>query len=260
VNRISDDFREWSGRIPPLQPFCYHLGMNINRRDFFYSAGVLYSALLSGCWDSLKVLFKKAKQERPPEAREDPFREAGKSLVAVVGGRDIKAMLKEAVSLIGGLERADIRGKVVLVKPNVVAGRPNPTTTNPEVVGAVVEVLYEEGAKGVLVGDMSALRKLPTRDNMEKTGIARAAEEAGARVLCFEDYEWIKVKIPQGRYLKEVGVTEWVFRADRVVNLPVLKAHKSAGYSICLKNFVGATHFRGRTSWTGATGPRSWRS
>jgi uncharacterized protein (DUF362 family) len=31
-----------------------------------------------------------------------------------------------------------------------------------------------------------------------------------------------------------------------VVNLPVIKTHEYAGYSICLKNFVGATHFRQR--------------
>jgi uncharacterized protein (DUF362 family) len=220
--------------------------MNMNRRDFVYSLGVLYSAMFTGCWDSLKVLFKKTKGERAPAGRENLFQEEGKSLVAVVGGKDIKAMVREAVSLIGGLERMDVKGKNVLVKPNVVAGRPNPTTTNPKVVGAVVEMLYQGGAKGVFVGDMSALRMLPTKDNMEKTGITRAAEEAGARVLYFEDHEWINVKIPKGRYVREVGVTEWVFRAERVVNLPVIKTHRSAGYSICLKNFVGATHLKQR--------------
>jgi uncharacterized protein (DUF362 family) len=30
------------------------------------------------------------------------------------------------------------------------------------------------------------------------------------------------------------------------VNLPVIKTHRSASYSICLKNFVGATHFKQR--------------
>jgi uncharacterized protein (DUF362 family) len=220
--------------------------MNMNRRDLFYSAGVLSSALLSGCWDSLRVLFRRAKEERPPAARGNPFLEDGKSLVAVVGGRDLKAMVREAVALIGGLGKAGIRGKTVLVKPNVVGGRPNPATTSPGVVRAVVEMLYEEGARGVLVGDMSAFRKLPTGVNMERTGIRRAAEEAGARVLHFEDHEWINVKLPMGRYITEVGVAEWVFKADRIVNLPVLKTHRSAGYSICLKNFVGATHFRER--------------
>lgn len=54
------------------------------------------------------------------------------------------------------------------------------------------------------------------------------------------------MKIPAGKYLKEVGVSEWIFKADRIVNLPVIKTHRSAQHSICLKNFVGATHFRQR--------------
>ncbi|MFQ5465137.1 MAG: DUF362 domain-containing protein, partial [Thermodesulfobacteriota bacterium] len=31
-----------------------------------------------------------------------------------------------------------------------------------------------------------------------------------------------------------------------VVNLPVIKTHKSASYSICLKNFIGCTHLKQR--------------
>jgi len=33
---------------------------------------------------------------------------------------------------------------------------------------------------------------------------------------------------------------------DRVINLPVIKTHRSASYSICLKNFIGATHLKFR--------------
>src|SRR3989338_6215475 len=48
-------------------------------------------------------------------------------------------------------------GDTALVKPNCVSGEKNPVTTNPEVVRATVETLYEQGAKKVYVGDMSAL-------------------------------------------------------------------------------------------------------
>jgi len=37
-----------------------------------------------------------------------------------------------------------------------------------------------------------------------------------------------------------------------VVDLPVIKTHEYAGYSICLKNFVGATHFRQRPYFVNA--------
>jgi uncharacterized protein (DUF362 family) len=219
--------------------------MEINRRSFLQLSGMLAYAL-AGNFEGLGVFLKKSKEERPPVHRENVFKEDGKSFVSVVGGKDVEAMVRESVSFLGGFKRIGVRGRTVLVKPNVVAGRKNPTTTNPAVVKAVVKILYEEGASKVYVGDMSALLRLPTKDNMEKTGIKTTAQAAGAQVVFFEDHEWIKVKVPKGKYVKEVEVSEWIFKTDRIVNLPVIKTHRSAQYSICLKNFVGATHFRQR--------------
>jgi uncharacterized protein (DUF362 family) len=216
----------------------------LSRRNFLFTSWVILSAIAtSGCLDPVKAMFKKARGKREPVLREDPYVADGKSLVSVVGGKDVKSMVEESVSLLGGFQKIGIRNRTVLVKPNVVSSRKNPTTTNPEVVRAVVGLLYKEGASQVYVGDMSALASLPTRKNMERTGIKKAAEEAGARVLFFEDHDWTTVKLPGTRYIGEVGVSEWIFKADRIVNLPVVKTHRSAQYSICMKNFVGATHF-----------------
>ena len=176
----------------------------------------------------------------------NPFTEEGKALVAVVRGENVDAMVREAVALIGGMQKIGVKGKTVLVKPNVVSGAPHPITTSPEVVRAVVKLLYEEGSSKVYVGDMSAMLALPTRKNMERNGIRRAAEEAGAEVVCFEEHGWVNVELPQARYIKRVSVTEWLYKVDRIINLPVIKTHRSASYSICLKNFIGATHIKQR--------------
>lgn len=48
------------------------------------------------------------------------------------------------------------------------------------------------------------------------------------------------------RYIKTAYVTEWLYNVDIIVNLPVIKTHRSASYSICLKNFIGCTHLRQR--------------
>jgi uncharacterized protein (DUF362 family) len=217
--------------------------MALGRRAFLIFlalVGIAFGIFRS--WRSIKVFLSGAEREAKSKIGPDPFRRQGKSLVAAVGGRDVKEMVGKAVSLIGGFELLKIKGKSVLVKPNVVGERSNPTTTNPEVVRAVAELLYEAGAAKVYVGDMSALIRGGTAKNMEQTGIAAAARRAGAEALFFEDHGWVNVKV-EGRYVREVKVTEWFFKVDRVINLPVIKTHRYAGYSICLKNFVGATHF-----------------
>ena len=168
-----------------------------------------------------------------------------KSMVGVAGKGSIEEKIRAAVSLIGGFEPFALKGKTVLVKPNVVSNKSSPSTTNPEVVRAMVKILYEEGAKKVYVGDMSAALYLTTLSNMEKAGIRKAAEEAGAEVIAFENHGWVEVEVPSVS-VRKVIVTEWLSKVDFIVNLPVIKTHRSASYSICLKNFIGCTHIRQR--------------
>lgn len=176
----------------------------------------------------------------------NPFVREGKTLVGMVKGRDVDRMVRECMALIGGVEKLDIRGKTVLVKPNVVADDPPPTTTNPEVVASVVRLMYDAGARHVVVGDMSGVMRLPTRKNLERTGIERAAREAGAEVIDFDDAEWIEVKPTQVLLVRSLHVAKPVYEADVLVNVPVVKTHAYATYSICLKNLVGVTHPRYR--------------
>jgi len=124
-----------------------------------------------------ELLFVRPLRKERPRVRLDPFTEGGKALVGVGGEGSVEERVREAVALIGGLRKLDIRGKTVLVKPNVVSGSPSPTTTSPELVAAAVRLLYREGAREVVVGDMSALLYRATLKNMRKCGILQAAEK-----------------------------------------------------------------------------------
>ncbi len=222
--------------------------MTIPRRSIFYLVSLFLVSFLLFRWHTtLKNLLFRPEAKGPLQPKfSNPFVENNKALVGLVHGDDVERMVREAIGLIGGLEKIDVRGKTVLIKPNVVSGKTSPATTNPEVVRAVVEVLREAGAKKIYVGDMSALLTLPTKKNMEKTGILKAGEEVGAEPLFFEDHGWIKVDLPQAKYIQEAYVSEWIYKVDRVINLPVIKTHRSAAYTITLKNFIGATHGRQR--------------
>ncbi|MBI5599660.1 MAG: DUF362 domain-containing protein [Deltaproteobacteria bacterium] len=196
---------------------------------------------------AMAQFFFRPGEKRLPRHRVNAFTaKDGAALIGVSGGKPPSEMIEEAVSLIGGFERLELKGKSVLVKPNVVSGEKNPATTNPEVVAAVVKLLYGRGAKKVYVGDMSALLTLSTVRNMKRNGIFQAAKEAGAEVIVFEDYGWVEVPLEGAKYIKNAYVTEWLYNVDVVVNLPVIKTHRSASYSICLKNFIGCTHLKQR--------------
>jgi len=217
------------------------------RRSFLVALGV---ALLMFFTFRLRVFWRPfvlspKKGDRLP-SRPNVFREGDKASVGIVHGRDVEKCVGEALDLIGGIEKLDVSDKTILLKPNIVSGSLCPVTTNPRVVKAVAKILFESGARRVLVGDMSAFIKLPTRKNMESTFIQTMAEEAGAELVPFEEGGWVSVDVPQGQYLKKIYVSETLYRVDRVINLPVIKTHRSATYSAALKNLVGVTHFRQR--------------
>lgn len=222
--------------------------MTISRRSILYLAGLIVLGFLLFRWrTTLKnLLFRPEAPPQPKPAFPNPFVESDRALVGLVHGDDAEQMIREALNLIGGLEKLDVESRTVLIKPNAVAGEPPPTTTNPEVLRALIKVLQQAGSKKIFVGDMSALLTLPTKRNMEKTGILKAIEEEGAEPVFFEDHKWVGVDLPRTQHVRKAYVSQWIFQVDRVINLTVIKTHRSAAYSIALKNFIGATHGRQR--------------
>lgn len=178
----------------------------------------------------------------------NPFVQDGKALVAMIQGHEPGAMLREGLQVLGGLDRLGLSGKRVLIKPNVVNDRPPPSTTNPQVIAAVVRQVREAGAADVVVADSSGMIRFPTSENLSSTGVQRAAEAAGARVLALEEEPWVRVEPPGAAVLSRFYVSKPVYEAEVFINLPVVKTHRFAHYSCSLKNLVGITHPRYRPS------------
>lgn len=218
-----------------------------SRRSLLGILGTSLFLLFARQRDAMASLLFRPKRHEKPRVDHDPYMQGNKAVVGVAyAGASVKDGVKEALSLIGGLERLKIKDKTVLVKPNCVSSQPSPATTNPKVISAVVELFYEQGAKKVVVGDMSALATFSTKRNMKKNGMAKAAIDSGAEVVVFEDYDWVSVDLLGAEYVKTAYVTEWLYKTDIIVNLPVIKTHRSASYSITFKNFIGCTHLKQR--------------
>jgi uncharacterized protein (DUF362 family) len=178
----------------------------------------------------------------------NPFTRNGQALVAMVHGQDPGAMLQAGLELIGGLDALALRGKRVLIKPNVVNDRPPPTTTDPQVVASVVRAVRQGGAAEVIVADSSGIIRFPTAGNLAATGIGAAAEQAGARVLALDDEPWVRIEPAGAKSLPRYYLSKPAYDADVFINVPVIKTHRFAEYSCCLKNLVGITHPRYRPS------------
>ena len=170
-----------------------------------------------------------------------------KSIVSIVKGKDIEAMVDEAIDLIGGIESIVKPGNVILIKPNVHGAHPleDHITVDPRLVAAVVKKCKKAGAKEVLVGEAPSLGA-DTMFCFEISGMKEAVEAAGARLVDLETDEYISTKIPQGKILKSIDRPKTFINCDVVISMPVMKTHHGTKVTGSLKNMMGTLNRTGK--------------
>lgn len=171
-------------------------------------------------------------------AAANPYKKDGRVAVGKVAKfGSSKEAIQRVVSLIGGFNKVVQRGDEILLKPNFNAADPPPGSSDPDFVKAVIELLYEHGAKKVVLGESSMLR-LSTRKVLKETGMLKKAEDAGAEVVIFNEGKWKKVATG-GTYLKNVSLPETALESKKVVYTCCMKTHRFAKFTFSLKLAVG---------------------
>jgi uncharacterized protein (DUF362 family) len=142
---------------------------------------------------------------------------------------------------------------VVVVKPNIGWNSPPEVkaTTDPLVVRTLVHLCFQAGASRVVVFDRSVSNP---RLAYVTSGIQKAAEEAGARMLQVDDVAdrklYPRVTIADAYFLTESLVNRYALECDTFVNVPIAKNHGEAVLTLAMKNLMGITgDQRGKWHW-----------
>jgi len=195
----------------------------MNRRDFIRSATGLSGAVMAPALASVR------EPASPP---------TGTARVAFVKTRDRAAGVARAIDLCG----IDLlRGRDLLIKPNLNSADPAPGSTHPATLAALLRKLVSAGAGPLAVGDRSGMGN--TREVMEATQALRIAQEFGAKVVVFDDLaadEWELFELPESHWQHGFALPRMVRTAGGVVQTCCLKTHRFGGhFTLSLKNSVG---------------------
>ncbi|MBO6934807.1 MAG: DUF362 domain-containing protein [Deltaproteobacteria bacterium] len=163
--------------------------------------------------------------------------------VSVLRASDYTADL-EAIVLRGfeqlGVHEAELRGKRVLLKPNLVEtalGEPH-INTHPAVVLAVARAFRQLGADP-FVAEGQGHR----RDSwlvLEESGMVDSLEAAELDFVDLNHDDVVQVPNDSGlTNLAELILPKTLVEADWVVSLPKIKTHHWAGVTCAMKNFFG---------------------
>ena len=219
-----------------------------SRRDMLKrvgaTAGVLAGSAVLGraVWDrgGFGVASNQGvRQVRDYRLRDRAPEHAELSIAKAKDGEPVSAdtLVRRAVDAMGGIKRFVSRGDIVVVKPNIGWDRMpiHAANTNPDVVGAVVQLAFEAGAKRVVVADGSC--NDPNRC-FQRSGIWRKVYALSAEVVLPAAHRFRTTRM-KGEILDEWPIFTTLVDADKVINVPVAKHHNLAKFTAAMKNWYG---------------------
>lgn len=139
------------------------------------------------------------------------------------------------------LIRMIVRGKRVVVKPNLVEYSPSaPINTNPMLIAAVADSLYRAGAQSVVIAEGPG----HIRDSemlISESGLYDQLRAVGRGAFVDLNFDSVHRIVPKTELtgFDELWLPETILNADIVISMPKIKTHHWAGVTLSLKNLFG---------------------
>ncbi len=169
--------------------------------------------------------------------------------VAVAKGTNADSatvILRTALDGVGGIGRFVKPGQTVAIKPNATWAYPPGTasSTDPEVLRALIQMVREAGAKRIIVLDRSTL--WTTAEALQQNGLGKVVDEMGVEKVFPEGYLapaqiCTVVDLPKAKVsdFRKIPMLKAAVEADVRINMAVAKSHLVTKYTMCLKHMMG---------------------
>ncbi len=150
----------------------------------------------------------------------------------------IRDAITRAMEPLGGFSPFELRGKTVLLKPNLVRAidPDRAAVTHPAFIAEVARLCYLHGAGHVQVGDSPGIG---TAASVAKAiGLDRELRAVGAEIIELKTAKVVDRGLDNGRF-ESLNFSQEALAADVLINLPKPKAHCQMVMSCAVKNLYG---------------------
>ena len=143
--------------------------------------------------------------------------------------KEVRVAVENAFGLLGGMEGFVKKGEKVLIKPNILSGRPpeDGVCTHLEVIRQVVRLVKDCGALPFIADNPGG--SVATIEAYKGSGLMELAKEEGIELK-----ETCGIKVVKG-----LPFASYVFECDKIISLPKMKTHSLMGLTGAIKNMYG---------------------
>ncbi|HEY3284627.1 MAG TPA: DUF362 domain-containing protein [Armatimonadota bacterium] len=158
----------------------------------------------------------------------------------------VRALVRRAVDLVGGIGKVLRPRETVLLKPNLLSKRTpeEAVTTHPNVVRAVAELVLEAGGEPFIADSPSFY---PIQAVAGPTGMADVAQTLGIPLVPLR--QPVRVTNRWTPSPKSFHIDRLVLEADVVINLPKVKSHRQLRLTGAVKNLYGCMPGKRKALW-----------
>ena len=154
--------------------------------------------------------------------------------------------LQQSIDLLGGIGSFVKRGDRVLLKPNLLYGKPpeKAVTTHPSIIKGVIQMVRKNGGMP-FIGDSPGIGS--SSGVAGKAGIKKVAETLDCPII-----EFNRPVIPskrKGRIFKNIEIDQSILEADVIINLPKWKTHAQMLLTLGVKNLFGCVPGKRKPLW-----------
>ena len=133
-----------------------------------------------------------------------------------------------------------VKNKAVLIKPNFNTADPTPGSTHNDTLSALIDQLWDMGAKSIALGE----RSYPvTRKVIDEKDVMPLLEKKDVRLIDFDELEskdWVEFKPSGSHWPNGFRIARPILNAECLVSTCCLKTHQYGGvFTMSLKLHVG---------------------
>lgn len=144
------------------------------------------------------------------------------------------------VESIKALSINPVKNKAVLIKPNFNTADPTPGSTHNDTLSALIDQLWDMGAKSIALGE----RSYPvTRKVIDEKDVMPLLEKKDVRLIDFDELEskdWVEFKPSGSHWPNGFRIARPILDAECLVSTCCLKTHQYGGvFTMSLKLHVG---------------------